>query len=586
VLRPESPLPAMKEQPESVERSPSKAGLTRHQTAPSLKLKDLQVEASSTWGCGSSAKSPRTLQGAVRKASQVEMIYPGTPCLPPPPPTHRATSSTALDGSRPGSPLRKPKRHRTVTGTPDELFPPSSPEDARSASLRRSMKLLESLYSMRRVGNGGDKKKDPDAVEDPEDTVEEELSAPGVLRRSKAMQDVLMTKILSDVDDDEAKLAQVEEGLTCIQQGQVPILGGSRHASSVLAARTLVIVKRKRSLLKQLEDRLKAFEEAQAHGLEITQMMKEDTLYEPPEVLMGMDTIAEECTHRPGNPADANKSDFKNFSEKFGLPQDHWVFKRMQETCTNAIDWWAQAALSEVEAGTDPEVVAKMLTLSSNIMGANDNAAGIKCKKILADVLAESCMNMAKAMQSKDKKAMEDGNGKATAEAARMLSDTINAEIRSAVAMGAEPSNHMMKQAKLIATELLTEEKERIAQKVYDYAREQKERDEVMAIQTQEAMIVGPASWAAESIEKEIKKAINNGVPAIHPLMMEASKLSKKLRDEDVGRRRQTAKAPGLFVNTPGNRLYRNVRDLDVTKRISMAMSTSESETSFSMGPA
>lgn len=577
------PLSAVTQSP----RSQALSAVTRSQgqSQTPTRSQDL-VESSACWG--TSRNSPRTERpqsGKPMKLAQVEMSYPGGPWELPPPPQPRPASSSG--SSAPSSkqpetvdpaPKRTTRRKRTaMLPAEEELFPPPTPEDPRSSAKKRSMYLMESLYNMRRVG--WNKAKSVDRVaeslsdaDDELDKIYEELAKNEEDRRSS--QENLMLQVLRETRDTEASLGQMEEELNQLSE-EMPKCGGTRHATNVLAGRAMTIVKRKRELLKMLEDRMKAFAEAQEGAAEIAQKIKEDTHYHPPEALSGMEKTAKSVVHRGAlNPADASKSDFRVFSQTFGLPKNHQVFKEMELLAAKAVTWWAETALKEAKGGTEPRVLQRLLAVSHGMMPSDEDAEGSdelhETRKILADNLAEATLRMAEAVWEKDEKAARESN-KAEPESARTAADFINNEIRSAMKMGAQASDHRMQEAKEIATQLLNEEKDRVARRVYEYARVQKEKDEMSALHARDDMKVGPASWAADSIERKILEAVELGVKEIHPKLLEARSLARKLRDEDVGRRRNATRSSVARKSTTRNsvsqsRLYRNLRNLDVAK--------------------
>merc|ERR1712050_674541 len=87
---------------------------------------------------------------------------------------------------------------------------------------------------------------------------------------------------------------------------------------------------------------------------------------------------------------------------------------------------------------------------------------------------------------------------------------------------------------------------DRLADRVLKDAQERQARDTAAAEKMGEKMTVGPASVAADKIEKSILQSIEEGVPKADPRLKEAEKIVKALREADGQRKRLAARQKRL----------------------------------------
>jgi len=354
----------------------------------------------------------------------------------------------------------------------------------------------------------------------------------------------LFYQTLGDVADTEAELRRTEKMLAQAHQ-PVHEYGGSRHATAVVSARTLAVVRRKAELLQACEARFAAFEDAQARRDEILLQLKNDTA-PAPEELLRLNVFLRGQVHKGGNPLEANKSDFGAFVSSFGIPEGHKIVKKLTDIGSQATDWWSQAALREAAAGTDTAAVSRMLDLAADILGSKDHVAIVQCREMLGNILAGNALRSAQNIQAKDAFNVE-RNTKPQPESARKAAEAINLEIKTAVAMGAPTKHESLQQAKAIATKLEAAEKDRLAECVLVFANEAVAKDEAKAAKCDGVPPVGPASEAADAVEREANIVVKDrGVPENHPTLKEALAIGKSLRDKDGERKRMLAREKRL----------------------------------------
>jgi len=509
-------------------------------------------------------KTPRTLRGAVRKASKTMMNYPDLP-VPPPLPASPSRPRSPASCPPPASVRGTPKSGKRVTFADEHGYEKAAVPDARSeqaireAGRKRGKQMLEALNELRRAGDfrraapligepgilpAASSAAVPPTADSPAAALVEVPAVDAEAATSPLTEaevdEPLFYATLGDVDDTEASLRRTEAALS---QAHEPVgeYGATRHATAIISARTLAVVRRKIALVKACEDRLAAFEAAQAQKAEIRQHLLHDTAPAPSELLR-INKFIQTKVHKGGSPLEANKSDFSAFVSSFGLPENHHLVRRLNEVGSAATDWWAQTALQEAQADADTAAVSRMLDLAATILGNKDHEAIVTCREVLGNVLAENALRNAKKIKAKDA-ARVASNPRPQPESAKSSQEAINLEIKTAVAMGAPTSHPALLEAKNIATDLQIEEKDRWAQTVLVFAEEQMAKDEAAAAKCSGVPPVGPASNMADAIEREIERVVKErSVPEAHPVLKEALQVSKELRTKDGDRKRMFAR--------------------------------------------
>merc|ERR1719401_1889520 len=190
-----------------------------------------------------------------------------------------------------------------------------------------------------------------------------------------------------------------------------------------------------------------------------------------------------------------------------------------------------------------------MLDLAADILGSKDHDAIVACREVLGNTLANNALRSAQKIKEKDKMKVA-SSSKPQWESAKKSAEAINLEIKTAVAMGAPTKHPSLQQAKAMATQLEIEEKDRLAQGVLLFAQEQTAKDEANAAKCDGIPPVGPASAAADAVEREAELVVKErGVPEAHPTLKEALRVGKELRDKDGERKRLLAREKRLAGN-------------------------------------
>jgi len=285
----------------------------------------------------------------------------------------------------------------------------------------------------------------------------------------------MVKNTLRDLDDSEAQLkvleVQLSEGTEAASE-----FGGSRHATAVLSCRTLLVVRRKLSLLHDVEERTAEFEAVQARAGELEPQIAAGSLGPPPE-LAGIRRFISSYTHSPGNPGDANKSDFRAFASSFKLPAGHSRLRRLRSSADEAGEWWADACLRRAEDGADHRVLRRLFDVAEGTGVDVNHFKLVRATKILIDRLAD-----------------------------RVLKD----------------------------------------------AQDRQQQDAALAKQRGDRMEVGPASFAADKIDKDIAKAIEDGVPQADARLKQSAQVAKALREADGMRKRMAGRQKRLDAASEG----------------------------------
>lgn len=432
-------------------------------------------------------------------------------------------------------------------------------------ALQRSRRLLDALYDLRRAGAlaAGDTPQEPSPP--PEGAEQGAGSSPEAVEAAAPPQSPprqtspprspptsarageetpLLVATLKDTQDTAESLTSIVDAMKEIRE-PIEELGGARHATSVVCMRTLAVLQRKRDLLGPVEERVRAFEATVARRDAILKVVLAGTGEAPPE-MQGIGAFIRKYTHSPGEPVDADKSDFRSFLDSFGLPAAHKALFRLNQLGQEAAEWWAGQTLLVAQSGADAAAIKRLVDLVKNIGATKAAAASQACQEaqlIMGERLAEQVLKFAEECKAKDAFAVSRSDAPQV-ESARKCADEINMQIKEAVKLGAQVKHPCMEAGKVIATWFQMEEKNRIAQRALVFARQMKARDENMqqAAGPNGIVEVGAASTLADKIDEEIKKSEKEGAPAAHEALKEAKEISKALRDADGVRKRLKAR--------------------------------------------
>lgn len=445
-------------------------------------------------------------------------------------------------------------------------------EGTPSPALVKSRKLMDGLYKLRRVGGSETSPRrqpaepasppraaepDPEAAPSAENDVAEgtneqtknEEQAKPEENEEDEEQDTLMNQTLSSLDDTDAELSLLVARLEGMHE-PVAELGGARHATTLVSARTLSVVRRKAQLCRASEANLAAFlaTDTKREELRAKLVVGEAPV---PESYQGVKPMIRALVHKDtdgkrAHPAETSRAPFEVFAASFGLPPEHETLVRLKELAVEATEWWAEETLQEANRGADSFVLQRMINVTIGFLNINHHEKLAQVNIILGNRLAEKVLDIAQRLVTKDAQIVQRSEA-AQPEHARKVADQIDEEITEAVGLGAPNKHPMLLEAKQIALRFHMEEKTRWALRALQFAhKKQHEDNDRVAKAGSSVPPVGPASEAADAIEREIATVVNKGAAEEHPHLLEAKTLMKWLRDEDGQRKRMAAREKRL----------------------------------------
>jgi len=356
---------------------------------------------------------------------------------------------------------------------------------------------------------------------------------------------LILTRTLVDLEDTtdllDGVVAELEE-----QYGISKDAGAARHPTALIAMRTLLVVKRKLHLISKVTDRRAALEAAWGRRQQIVDTVVAG-MGEAPSEILGLAGFIRRHVHSPGEPVDADKSDFPAFAKSFGLPKKHCCVARIKDMLSKFADFWAVATLKKAEAGADVEGVVRLLDVGKSMTGGKKTPAMMEAQEAICDAIAGQVLHFAKEMQRKDAAAVERSDVPQVESAAKCAFD-INTQIKEAINMGCATSHPALSEAKQMAAQLEVESKARIAQKAELHAKQALAKDDKVIQETGPDKIVqvGFGSKLAESIDDCIKRCLKEGAPKDHPFFEAAKDIAKELRERDGERKRLLARQDRL----------------------------------------
>jgi len=424
------------------------SGLLRVSSAPAI------VSPVSSAG-SPSPKTPRRVRGMVRKVSKVSCSYPevnlhsqSRPTSPASPSSSAATrkrlaasASTARSMSEPPSRPKSPAQKQVsfADELPEELqkiTTSCSPEGFQSQALKRSLRMMDSLHDLRRV------QRDEDA---------HVAAGVPIPREDENEQGALLHSTLADLFDSETVLRSLEEQLRSAQ-GDAQDCGGARHATAVLSARTLTVVRRKAALLHAVEIRTAEFESAHSRRDEIVAQLLAGASEAPPE-LMGILKFINHYTHKGGNPVDADKSDFESFAAAFKLPYKHRALHNLRDLSDRISQWWAEESLRVAQEGATHVQIRRMFAVTIGTGADEDHPYLLRATTILNDRLADKMLKDAQDRQRSDTEAAARSEVALVGPASR-AADAINQSINEIIAEGVPEHDRRIIEAKKIMKQL------------------------------------------------------------------------------------------------------------------------------------
>lgn len=393
------------------------------------------------------AMTPRGQRGVVRKLSHVMITYPleGKPQpRKPRPPRPSSAPTRPASPSSPSSPS-SPGKRVSFADDGEGLY-----RQELSMGKQRSMKLMGSLWDLRRVGTcpdlsalseGDSADMDPD-VSKPDGNAMEMSALRRKKQKEKEEEDILHGT-LRDLEDTEIQLHELELQLSGLQESVVGH-GGSRHATSVIYGRSYQVVRRKRELVQKATWRLEAFEAAHAQREDVCKNVVSGTA-EPPHALIGIKKFIAANTHS-GNLMEANKSDFDSFASSFKLPSEHSALENIRTKSAEICAWWVARTVEEAETGISLDAIARVIDVSVGSGAKRDHPDLIKALIIGAKTV--------KARFAKFDAKQTDKMGPPPIGQANMAADAIEAILKKQMAEISGGAGQLMTEATTIIKDL------------------------------------------------------------------------------------------------------------------------------------
>merc|ERR1740121_494798 len=277
--------------------------------------------------------------------------------------------------------------------------------------------------------------------------------------KEEQKEDPMMPKTLRDLDDTEASLremATVIQGFT----DNAALCNGSRHPTTVLSLRILEVMKKKAALLGAVEQRIVKMRVSKANAEALCKQLI-DGPEELPDYLVGTRKFIKAQEHRPGNPIDADRSNFKIFISNMMLPAKHSALEQLRAMAEEVGDMWAKMANREALTGVEREAIERLMDTAVSAGAPTDHPYLLRTWIVLRDRIADKTLADAKRMYERDKANAEwklsngDVPKLGTADA---CADEIEASIKDAKKQGVNKKDQRLEDAMKLAHQLREEE--------------------------------------------------------------------------------------------------------------------------------
>mmetsp|Transcript_17795 Transcript_17795/g.54046 ORF Transcript_17795/g.54046 Transcript_17795/m.54046 type:complete len:431 (-) Transcript_17795:53-1345(-) len=345
----------------------------------------------------------------------------------------------------------------------------ASPVGRPTHALKKTMKMLETMRKLRRIGRkdeaevpaagaAGAPSEERQAAAAPATQAEGPEAAQAAaaeLAKAQEEEDALLRKTLKDLTDTSASLREKADDIDGAQK-VVEQCGGARHATQVMTGRTLAIMRRKAEVLAEVEERFAVYQAAHARCEEILNSIAKDGAEAPPD-LCGVRKFVAAHTHRPTDPADADKSDFGAFAKSFLLPARHDALERFRKAYDEASDWWAKTTARTAAAGARGPVIRTLMALSVAAGAEKDHPYLVRAEIVLRDRIADKVLEDAKEAQERDEAAAKKAELVGQVPLVGMAEKAavgIDTAMQKAIREGVDECDARMKEAKAIAKQL------------------------------------------------------------------------------------------------------------------------------------
>merc|ERR1712216_524000 len=282
--------------------------------------------------------------------------------------------------------------HGPIGESTDESFWPVTSqlqkEDDPSIALRRSHRLMDSLYDMRRM------KRDPEDLA----TVDEENQGEDEENEEVCFLD----KLLTDLEDTSEQL-RVTQAVLQRRLDRAKELRGSRHPTACQCARNLACTRRKADMVRDCEERAVEYEEMNVKRDEIFEKLSAGTQTEVPYALVGIKKFVKKYTHKGDGPHQESRLDFHSFATHFKLSFAHQALVHLEELGEEAGEWWAAKCLERSENGASYEELQRLLTACLDCGADEDHPKIVRAIFMVRERLALNVLEKAQKRLATDK---------------------------------------------------------------------------------------------------------------------------------------------------------------------------------------
>jgi len=414
----------------------------------------------------------RNIRGVVRKVSKVPLEYPG---LCPHSPQLKSTGRRRVAWqqqeswshmSPPSSPPILKKNVWQAERTDVQAFWPKvfadTKEGQSSTSLKRCQNLQGTLHGLRRCNTSPGQSRAPKDVALLDSPAAKDLKCLE-LEGAAGSKDILcveeqgdndapLRQILTDTHDTAESLGIFEKQLRQMQT-EAERYGGARHATSVISKRLVGVVHRKGQLCRSVEAHISSLEDLWQQREQLLAAFTQGALEKAPAELADIPGLIRKYTHRPGEPVDANKSDFEAFIRTFKLPSKHSGLQRLHELMHETSEWWADVCLQQALLGVTHQVLFRLFQVAVGTGADREHPKLLQATKIMNDRHAERILQEALKLQEQDK-LMSESSADVSVGPASQKAQKIEDSVLHAISEGVSQSHPLLVRAQTIVKEL------------------------------------------------------------------------------------------------------------------------------------
>lgn len=345
------------------------------------------------------------------------------------------------------------------------------------------------------------------------------------------VDDTLLKPILADCKDTIESLTHFVEVMHNIAN-RAGENGGSRHASSRVAARITAIAERKLELLVKLVDSTQLYQDlCKRRDRVLTQVCSGMPAAEAAGGAAEFPDVLSESVHEGGNPEDGDRVNFEIFLRTFALPARHWSLVQGNEIFHKEVVEWTQAILAKAKTEVEKEASAEEIDPESpaaascfrlidlaEFLGVNLRGEEMKqVEKIAYEARAHVVLRFAESEWERDDKIKpmgEKGYAKTAAAA-----DAILGWVKAAVDYGVLPGHCNLQRARELVQELWITRARRITGNL---------------LKLMKPNTAGEGTRVAEGLKEAAAELTRHGLRDSHDFVQELKTKATELLAEDT----------------------------------------------------